>query len=148
GHAGGWCAHRDRSRHRCGARATGTVGAVVMSPPTLAESFKLLCESRALLVRAGEEDLRDAVDALQSAAEAWGLSREIGADAVQALMAAAFAKKNDAETPDGFDEEAFSRNIEARAAKLNASKSNGHDAGKAFAKAERSTWKFFTGAAA
>jgi hypothetical protein len=53
--------------------------------------FTARAEARALLVATGELDLIDAVDALQAAAVASGLVHEIGQDAVQAIMADAFA---------------------------------------------------------
>jgi hypothetical protein len=51
--------------------------------------FEARCEARAYLVAAGELDLIEAVDALQSAA-AGGLVEQIGPDAVQKIMARAF----------------------------------------------------------
>src|SRR5262249_42510672 len=55
-------------------------------------------------VKDGEEFLEDAVDALQNAAEAYGLVAELGPDRVQEIMAAAFKdqginKIDDAPTP-------------------------------------------------
>jgi hypothetical protein len=52
--------------------------------------FTARCEARALLVTTGDLDLLDAVDGLQAAAVASGLVREIGQDAVQAIMSNAF----------------------------------------------------------
>lgn len=53
--------------------------------------FRALCESRALRWRIGEwEWIGDAVDPLQKWAEATGLVRLIGQDAVQQIMADAF----------------------------------------------------------
>jgi len=49
-------------------------------------------EARALLYAAGEFDLPDAVDPLQAFAVESGLVDEIGQDAVQAILAAAFSK--------------------------------------------------------
>ena len=59
---------------------------------SLAEVFKLRCEARALLCGLGEIDLHDAVDVLQADAVRDGLVDQIGQDAVQAIMAAAFGK--------------------------------------------------------
>jgi hypothetical protein len=55
-------------------------------------AFTARCEARALLFTSGEIDLIDAVDALQAAAVASGLVHEIGQDAVQAIIAAAFER--------------------------------------------------------
>jgi hypothetical protein len=60
------------------------------SPDRLLTMFRARCEARALLFATGELDLHDAVDALQFDAETSGLVREIGQDAVQAIMAQAF----------------------------------------------------------
>ena len=71
--------------------------------PVLA--FTARAEARALLVASGELDLHEAVDGLQAAAVASGLVHEIGQDAVQAIMAAAFEPvpsvptEEDAEAP-------------------------------------------------
>jgi hypothetical protein len=54
------------------------------------EVFRARCEARALLYVAGELDLHEAVDVLQAHAIASGLVPQIGQDAVQAIMAAAF----------------------------------------------------------
>ena len=56
------------------------------------EVFALRCWARARLYAEGELELAEAVDALQAAAEAYGLVADIGQDAVQAILAAAFAK--------------------------------------------------------
>lgn len=61
------------------------------------QTFRALCESRALLWRRFEwEWIGEAVDPLQRWAEANGLVRQIGQDAVQAIMAEAFAKPREA----------------------------------------------------
>jgi hypothetical protein len=57
--------------------------------------FELRCQVRATLFAAAEYTLTEAVDALQSDAEAQGLVVEIGQDAVQAIMAAAFGAVRD-----------------------------------------------------
>jgi hypothetical protein len=54
-------------------------------------AFQARCESRALLYRAGELTLHDAVDELQHAAEASGLVAKLGQDQVQAIMSESFA---------------------------------------------------------
>ena len=59
------------------------------------EVFRLRCHSRAKLWHNGEIDLHSAVDELQHAAEASGLVKAIGQDAVQALMVEAFAPLRD-----------------------------------------------------
>jgi hypothetical protein len=53
--------------------------------------FRERCEARAILVEACVYDLHDAVDGLQQAAIESGLVAEIGQDAVQKMMADAFA---------------------------------------------------------
>jgi hypothetical protein len=62
------------------------------SPAFLAEVFQARCEARAILVGALYLELQEAVDGLQAAAIAYGLVDATGQDAVQAVMAAAFAK--------------------------------------------------------
>lgn len=66
-------------------------------PVDLEQTFRTLCESRALLWRRFEwEWIGEAVDPLQHWAEANGLVRLIGQDAVQAIMAEAFGEvRND-----------------------------------------------------
>jgi hypothetical protein len=54
-------------------------------------AFAARCEARALLVEAGALDLHEAVDTLHEAANASGLVHELGQDAVQSIMAGAFA---------------------------------------------------------
>lgn len=49
-------------------------------------------EARATLVANGLMDLQAAVDGMQETAAAQGLVDELGQDAVQAIMAAAFAR--------------------------------------------------------
>jgi hypothetical protein len=61
-----------------------------MSPTHPLVVFKARAEARALLVYAGELSLPDAVDALQQAAEAYGLVQSLGQDEVQRLIAEAF----------------------------------------------------------
>jgi hypothetical protein len=72
----------------------------VSSPPAdKVQAFQALCWSRASRWRAGaiaaEHDgdrwIGHAVDPLQAWAEAHGLIKELGQDAVQAIMAEAFA---------------------------------------------------------
>jgi len=53
--------------------------------------FEARCEARAYLVEVGKLDKIEAVDGLQSAAEADGLVQRLGQDAVQAIMARHFA---------------------------------------------------------
>ena len=53
--------------------------------------FTARCQARALLFEAGEFDLHEAVDVLQTAAERTGLVTLLGQDRVQGLMARAFA---------------------------------------------------------
>lgn len=60
--------------------------------PSPLEVFEARCEVRALLYAVGEITLHDAVDELQAAAIDTGVVAEIGQDAVQAIMAAAFAE--------------------------------------------------------
>jgi hypothetical protein len=51
------------------------------------------CDAEALLVAAGELHLHDAVDRLQTIAEAYGLVREHGQDRIQQIMADAFRRR-------------------------------------------------------
>jgi hypothetical protein len=64
------------------------------------EVFVARAEARALLWQAGEFDLHTAVDELQAHAEREGLVAEIGQDAVQAIMATAFAVVRDDQVGD------------------------------------------------
>jgi hypothetical protein len=59
--------------------------------PSAHDVFVARCEARALLCKVGEIELLDAVDGLQQAASAYGLVAELGQDAVQKIMATAFA---------------------------------------------------------
>ena len=63
--------------------------------PTPSETFQVLCESRALRWQAGDLTLADAVDWLQDIAAKNGLVQAIGQDAVQLIMARAFAAVRD-----------------------------------------------------
>lgn len=56
------------------------------------EIFRERCEARSWLVRGGHMTLIEAVDELWFAAERAGLVKGLGADEVQRLMAAAFAR--------------------------------------------------------
>jgi hypothetical protein len=60
-------------------------------PLTATDIFGARAEARAALFAAGEFDLHEAVDALQAAAIANGVVGEAGQDAVQAIIAQAFA---------------------------------------------------------
>jgi hypothetical protein len=83
--------------------------------PSTAETFRRLCESRARRVASGDEEKHHAVDAMQDFAEGHGVVNEIGPEATQAIMSAAF----DAKEPSiGFVEETWSRDVEARAAQI------------------------------
>jgi hypothetical protein len=81
---------RDRarpiSRTRVSPAAT-TYARTAVSPVAV---FTARAEARAILWQCGEFDLHEAVDVLQRAAEQAGLVDELGQDAVQAIMAAAF----------------------------------------------------------
>jgi len=83
-------------------RAPPRTGAAVNAPASLAQfqqaeqrqvdpllAFVVRAEARALLWQAGELDLQTAVDALQEAAAASGLTAAAGQDAVQRILAAA-----------------------------------------------------------
>jgi hypothetical protein len=63
------------------------------------EVFRARAEARAHLYAAGELELHETVDVLQDAAERTGLVTSLGQDAVQALMAAAFANGAAASNP-------------------------------------------------
>jgi hypothetical protein len=54
--------------------------------------FRLRCAAAAAQVSAGLTDFHQAVDGLQTAAEAYGLVSNIGQDAIQHLMADAFRR--------------------------------------------------------
>jgi hypothetical protein len=62
------------------------------APLTRTEVFGARAEAHAALYKACELDLHEAVDALQTAAISSGLINQIGQDAVQAIMAAAFGE--------------------------------------------------------
>ncbi len=59
--------------------------------PDPLEVFTARTEARAYLWREGDLDLHEAVDVLQAAAVQTGLAGALGQDAVQAIMAKAFA---------------------------------------------------------
>jgi hypothetical protein len=61
------------------------------APVDALAALELRAAARARLWAEGELDLHDAVDALQASAERDGLIDRIGQDAVQAIMATAFA---------------------------------------------------------
>jgi hypothetical protein len=63
--------------------------------PDLESAFAERAWARAYLYACGELSLQDAVDALQRAAEAYGLVRRLGQDEVQQLMAEAFVAVRD-----------------------------------------------------
>jgi hypothetical protein len=56
------------------------------------EAFTLRCWARARLVAENALDLHEAVDGLQADAERDGLVDDLGQDAVQEILAAAFAE--------------------------------------------------------
>lgn len=60
--------------------------------PTPLDVFFKCVEARAWLYSADEMDLHEAVDGLQEHAERHGVVSEIGQDAVQDIMAAAFRR--------------------------------------------------------
>ena len=66
-------------------------------PPLLV--LQARAEARAILYAAGELTLQDAVDGCQRAAEAYGLVAELGQDAVQEIIAEAFAPVRDEMVP-------------------------------------------------
>ena len=63
--------------------------------PTWLEVFEARCEARALLFGHDALELIEAVDGLQNAALAYGLVDDIGQDAVQVIMARAFAPRRE-----------------------------------------------------
>jgi hypothetical protein len=65
--------------------------AAKLQPIASEEIFRERCEARAILCEACVFDLHEAVDVLQADAERTGLVAEIGPDAVQAILAKAFA---------------------------------------------------------
>jgi hypothetical protein len=66
--------------------------AVRIDPVAVLDDFIERCEAAARRWQAGYRQLHDAVDGLQAEAAANGLVDSIGQDAVQAIIAAAFAK--------------------------------------------------------
>ena len=89
-------------------RAPPRTGAAVNAPASLAQfqqaeqrqvdpllAFVVRAEARALLWQAGELDLQTAVDALQEAAAASGLTSAVGQDAAQRILADAFRQVSD-----------------------------------------------------
>jgi hypothetical protein len=77
------------------------------APATAVEMFTARCEARALLCHVGELTLQDAVDGCQQHAEAHGLVAAISQDAVQAIIAAAFAPlRDDTMVPSPIDQPA------------------------------------------
>ncbi len=64
--------------------------------PALLDVLRLRAWARAHLYAEGELDLLDAVDALQSAAEHYGLVAELGQDAIQQIIADAFRPVHEA----------------------------------------------------
>jgi hypothetical protein len=77
----------------------------IAQKPLPENSFRARCEARAQLFAAGEIGLHEAVDVLQHDAEATGLVADIGQDAVQEVMSAAFAASTELGTivPDSVD---------------------------------------------
>jgi SAM-dependent MidA family methyltransferase len=77
-----------------------------MSAPTPLAVLIARAEARALLWRAGELDLTNAVDELEAEAEVSGLLAAIGQDEVAAIIAAAFAAVCEPAMADGWAEAA------------------------------------------
>jgi hypothetical protein len=75
------------------AQANRVILRLPIPPPDPLEVFTLRASARARLWQAGEIDLHEAADQLQHDAEATGLVNEIGQDAVQEIMAAAFQER-------------------------------------------------------
>jgi hypothetical protein len=61
--------------------------------PWLMDVFHARCEAKAILVEAGKLELHDAVDRLQTIAEAYGLVRKHGQDCIQQIMSDAFRRR-------------------------------------------------------
>lgn len=61
--------------------------------PDPVDIFRARCEARAILVEAGELAFLDAVDGLQQAAVRDGLVDKLGQNAIQRIMADAFARQ-------------------------------------------------------
>jgi hypothetical protein len=76
-------------------------------------TFIARAKAKAVAWKAGEISLHDAVDALQQAAEAYGLVIELGQDAVQALMVEAFAPLRDDLPRDEYDGSTFAAACDA-----------------------------------
>jgi hypothetical protein len=66
--------------------------AVAVEAVDIVDAFAARAEARAYLWSVGELDFHEAVDELQADAERDGLVAEVGQDAMQAIMATAFAK--------------------------------------------------------
>jgi hypothetical protein len=62
------------------------------APVPALDAFRLRAECRAILVGACLMDFHEAIDGLQAAAIRDGLVKEIGQDAVQAMIADAFTR--------------------------------------------------------
>jgi hypothetical protein len=71
--------------------------------PSALEVFSARAEARALLWQAGQLDLHDAVDELQHTAVRDGLVAELGQDAVQEIMVAAFTTVREPLRPPGVE---------------------------------------------
>jgi hypothetical protein len=74
-----------------GKQAAPSISAAGAPVPAI-DVFRLRCEARADQVAACLMDFHEAVDGLRAAAIRYGLVKEIGMDAVQAIVAEAFAK--------------------------------------------------------
>lgn len=70
-----------------------SIKAVLRVPTVFSlDVFEARCDARALLCCEGMIDLHLAVDELQDAAEQGGLVKDIGQDAVQAIMSQSFRR--------------------------------------------------------
>ena len=79
------------TNHR-GAQAANCSHEAGTLPVPALDVFRLRCECRVILVDACLMNLAEAVDGLQAAAVHYGLTKEIGQDRVQAIMAEAFGR--------------------------------------------------------
>jgi hypothetical protein len=81
--------------HTTTSRRTGQAAPSAIPRQTRAadvDVFRLRCAAAGAQVAAGLMDFHQAVDGLQTAAEAYGLVSKIGQDAIQHLMADAFRR--------------------------------------------------------
>jgi hypothetical protein len=70
----------------------GEEAAAISAKPSPIDVFRARAEARCLLVANGLMDLQDAVDGLQEAAAAQGLSKQYGQDEIQWILSEVFGR--------------------------------------------------------